>query len=114
MREGAALFHGGWMDYEYSTLRSNLIKFLNVNKDTNLANMDDLLDILVGISRPSSESAEILIPLQYLVAARLAEIAYSKYGPWKVKELLACESYADLPLKLGTSLEQLFDLLTSL
>ncbi|GEM_PF-382984 len=114
MREGAALFHGGWMDYEYSTLRSNLIKFLSVNKDTNLANMDDLLDILVGISRPSSESAEILIPLQYLVAARLAEIAYSKYGPWKVKELLACESYADLPLKLGTSLEQLFDLLTSL
>ena len=91
MREGAALFHGGWMDYEYSTLRSNLIKFLSVNKDTNLANMDDLLDILVGISRPSSESAEILIPLQYLVAARLAEIAYSKYGPWKVKELLACE-----------------------
>ncbi len=41
------------MDYEYSTLRFNLIKFLSVNKDTNLANMDDLLDILVGISRPS-------------------------------------------------------------
>jgi hypothetical protein len=111
MREGAAIFHGGWMDFDYASLRSCLINFLNLNEGIVLTNMDDLLDVMVPVSRNGSSSPEILIPLQYLIGARLADIAFSKYGAWKVKELLECKTYSDLPLKLGSAPENILSLL---
>lgn len=93
--EGMAHYHGGFMNWSYETLKASLRTYLLRYRDFDLAVEDNLYDRSVPVQDGVS------VPLEPLVGALLVEEAFTRYGAWKVSELLECRDYADLFPLLG-------------
>lgn len=107
IREGMAIYHGGWMNYDYGTLRSCFDRFLEENPTIDLTDMDNLYETYVPISRKGSDRTEILIPIEYLAGAFIVENVFSRDGAWKVEKLLTCTNYPEVFQVLGVAVSDI-------
>ena len=93
--EGIAAYHGGYMEFSYDDLKAALRRFLGSGSHVDLADEEQVLDTSVLLSGKRG-TGDVVVPLEGILGAVLAEYSLKNGGTGKVQELLRCKDYGSI------------------